>query len=332
MSITDRVNDAIDIHILDGPLTLFPYIYIYIKLELVASTLFSGKLFHGTPRSSSTSPSLSSFSRIINYRGSFYRVHRNFWRDGKEEGIGEAFRQPLFRCNNPGCFQISSANDVRLERVGTLRPISRSPRAPRSIPRYTNSSQRFTMERELASAEPFSCLVHAGTHHGTEASGGGSGAREGRESDQAGWTETDEERLSRRRERDGRRVGAREAARPGKRRNRAVERAREKESYPDTHPRGSTRTRWRAHGRRTRTDAAVARKKSGDGDREGGWSECQERTRRGTGGERHERARRRTVRAWKGERGRESERERARGGREGWQREGRTRSESRERA
>lgn len=171
-----------------------------------------------------------------------------------------------------------------------LKPRSRVPSPDIPIP-------AFTMERELASAEPFSCLMHAGTHHGTEASGGGSVARRTRkrpgelDGDGEGAARDGEKETGGGWEREGRRGRGN-----AERRNRAVERAREKESYPDTHPRGSTRTRSRAHGRRTRTDAAVARKKSGDGDREGGWLECQERTQRGIEGEQHERARRRTVR------------------------------------
>lgn len=56
------------------------------------------------------------------------------------------------------------------------------------------------MERELASAEPFSCLIHAGTHHGT-----GGGRRIGREKDakteQVSWTETEKERAAAERKR-----------------------------------------------------------------------------------------------------------------------------------
>lgn len=110
------------------------------------------------------------------------------------------------------------------------------------------------MERELASAEPFSCLIHAGTH-GTRAGG----------SVRAAGTE------DRAREREGKgesergRGRGRETTRPGKRRAggtgpwsvHARKRATLTHIYALQHTRRG--------GRRTRTDAAVARKKSGRG-------------------------------------------------------------------
>lgn len=122
---------------LDGPLTLahFSYIYIYIKLDLSIDVIFSKTLSRNTALVEHISiPSPRRLSRrhfllLLIIEAPFIGCIETFGAPRESDGKKEDRRLsgPFFRCNNPECFQISSANDVRLERVGTLRPISRSP-------------------------------------------------------------------------------------------------------------------------------------------------------------------------------------------------------------